>query len=42
MGRSKRFNKGLFTSKAEDNGYRYLVIWESQIKENDWSILDEI
>jgi G:T-mismatch repair DNA endonuclease (very short patch repair protein) len=27
---------------AEDNGYRYLVIWESQIKENDWSILDEI
>lgn len=27
---------------AEDNGYRYLVIWESQIKENDWSILNEI
>lgn len=26
---------------AEDNGYRYFVIWESQIKENDWSILDE-
>ena len=27
---------------AENNGYKYLVIWESQIKENDWSILDEI
>lgn len=27
---------------AEDNGYKYLVIWESQIKKNDWSILDEI
>lgn len=27
---------------AEDSGYRYLVIWESQIKKNDWSILDEI
>lgn len=27
---------------AEDNGYKYLVIWESQIKKNDWSVLDEI
>lgn len=27
---------------AEDNGYKYIVIWESQIKKNDWSILDEI
>jgi len=27
---------------AEESGYRYLVIWESQIKENDWSILNEI
>ncbi len=27
---------------AIENGYRYLVIWESQIKQNDWSILDEI
>lgn len=27
---------------AENNGYKYLVIWESQIKGNDWSILDEI
>ena len=27
---------------AEDNGYKYLVIWESQIKKNEWSVLDEI
>lgn len=27
---------------AEENGYKYLVIWESEIKENDWSILNEI
>jgi G:T-mismatch repair DNA endonuclease (very short patch repair protein) len=27
---------------AEENGYKYFVIWESQIKENDWSVLDEI
>ena len=27
---------------AEDNGYRYLVIWESEIKQNDWTILNEI
>lgn len=27
---------------ALDNGLKYLVIWESQIKQNDWSILNEI
>ena len=27
---------------AEDNGYRYIVIWESEIKQNDWTILNEI
>ena len=27
---------------AEENGYRYLVIWESDIKQNDWAILNEI
>ena len=23
---------------AEDNGYRYIVIWESEIKQNDWML----
>jgi G:T-mismatch repair DNA endonuclease (very short patch repair protein) len=27
---------------AEEFGYKYLVIWESQIKEKDWRILNEI
>jgi G:T-mismatch repair DNA endonuclease (very short patch repair protein) len=27
---------------AEENGYRYLIVWESQIKQNNWSILNEI
>jgi G:T-mismatch repair DNA endonuclease (very short patch repair protein) len=27
---------------VKEKGYVYTVIWESQIKTNDWSILDEI
>jgi G:T-mismatch repair DNA endonuclease (very short patch repair protein) len=27
---------------AEEYGYKYIVIWESQIKQNDWGILNEI